>query len=304
MGLIFTGTVFALLKAIFLLKFRRGAQAMPTSKVNKNGISLTKHQLDLLGVKPKVEHLQSDSMKKPPKSKSQPTSSDVLVPLHQPIPSPARSSRLDADSSNSNKGGNLRSISTPSKSPGSSSSLYLVPGVVSSPPSIQNSTGKNSVVSSPWSNRRSSSANKITSKEELENFLAEVDERIIESAGKLSTPPPTVPGFGMVSPNTVASSANTSGTTRMTPLRPVRMSPASQKFSTPPKKGEGDLPPPMSMEESIQAFEHMGIYPQIEQWRDQLRQWFSSVLLNPLLNKIKTSHTQVHFNLKHLFCYV
>ncbi|KAJ4930454.1 hypothetical protein NE237_000137 [Protea cynaroides] len=45
----------------------------------------------------------------------------------------------------------------------------------------------------------------------------------------------------------------------------------SQKFSTPPKKGEGDLPMPMSMEE----------------------QWFPSILLNPLLKKIETSHTQV-----------
>lgn len=71
------------------------------------------------------------------------------------------------------------------------------------------------------------------------------------------------------------------------------MSPGSQKFSTPPKKGEGELPPPMSMEESITAFEHLGIYPQIEQWRDRLRQWFSSVLLNPLLSKIETSHIQV-----------
>ena len=76
------------------------------------------------------------------------------------------------------------------------------------------------------------------------------------------------------------------------------MSPSSQKFTTPPKKGEGNLPPPMSMEESIEAFEHLGIYPQIEQWRDCLRQWFSSVLLNPLLNKIETSHIRVfhHFH--------
>ena len=72
------------------------------------------------------------------------------------------------------------------------------------------------------------------------------------------------------------------------------MSPGSQKFSTPPKKGEGDLPRPMSMEESIEAFEHLGIYPLIEQWRDRLRQWFSSVLLNPLLKKIEMSHIQVN----------
>lgn len=145
------------------------------------------------------------------------------------------------------------------------------------------------MVKTPWSNKRAS----YTTEEQLEQFLAEVDEKITESAGKLATPPPTISGFGIASPNTVASSANTSGTTRSTPLRPVRMSPGSQKFTTPPKKGENELPPPMSMEESIEAFERLGIYPQIEQWRDCLRQWFSSVLLNPLLNKIETSHIQV-----------
>ncbi|KAG2397619.1 uncharacterized protein HKW66_Vig0141450 [Vigna angularis] len=186
-------------------------------------------------------------------------------------------------------GAAVRSIGTPSRSPGSAS-LYLAPGLVSPP---RGPNGVDSVVSSPWSNRRASSASKITSEEKLEKFLAEVDERINESAGKMSTPPPTVPGFGIVSPNTVTGSSNTSGTTRLMPLRPVRMSPGSQKFNTPPKKGEGEFPSPMSMEESVQAFEHLGIYPQIEQWHDQLRQWFSSVLLNPLLNKIETSHIQV-----------
>lgn len=303
MGLLFTGTIFALLKAVFLRKVRytAGVPALPASKVSKNEVFLTNHQLGLLGAKPKVECVQSEALKRPPKSKSQSISSDMLVPLHQPIPSPSRSTHIDADGSNSNRGGKGRSISTHSKSPSSLSSLYLVPGVVSSPPPLQNSTGMDSMVSGPWSNRRASSASKITSEEKLEQFLAEVDEKITESAGKLSTPPPTISGFGIVSPNTATGSANTSGTTRMTPLRPVRMSPGSQKFSTPPKKGESELPAPMSMEESIEAFEHLGIYPQIEQWRDCLRQWFSSVLLNPLLNKIETSHIQVHFNLCYFF---
>lgn len=275
------------------------AKSMPNSNnVNNNEMLLTKHQLELLGMKPKIDSVKPESSKKPPKSKPQSGSSELLVPLHQPIPSPSR--RTDADGSNSNRGGSGRSIGTPSRSPGSSS-LYLVPGVVSP---MQGSAGKDSVVSSPWSNRRASSANKITSEETLEQFLAEVDERITQSAGKLSTPPPTVPGFGIVSPNTVTGSANTSGTTRHTPLRPVRMSPGSQKFKTPPKKGEGDLPPPMFMEESIEAFEQLGIYPQIEQWRDQLRQWFSTVLLNPLIHKIETSHVQVHLNLHHFLFYV
>ncbi|MFQ6651209.1 hypothetical protein Gotur_023199 [Gossypium turneri] len=184
-------------------------------------------------------------------------------------------------------------FATPSRSQGSPSSLYLVPASTSSLSSRQTSPGQEPLVKTPWSTKRSSYAKEITTEEQLEQFLAEVDEKITESAGKLATPPPTISGFGIASPNTVASSANTSGTTRSTPLRPVRMSPGSQKFTTPPKKGEGELPPPMSMEEYVEAFEHLGIYPQIEHWRDRLRQWFSSVLLNPLLNKIETSHIQV-----------
>ncbi|ESW04181.1 hypothetical protein PHAVU_011G073400 [Phaseolus vulgaris] len=296
-GFIFIGTVSALLKVVFLRRARYAGGVVAvkpvsdSSNVNRTDILLSKHQLGLLGVSPKVDLAQPDSVKKPPKSKPQLPSSDLLVPLHQPIPSPTRgsSSRIDVDGSNSNRGVAARSIATPSRSPGSAS-LYLAQGLVSPP---RGSNGVDSVVSSPWSNRRASSASKITSEEKLEKFLAEVDERINESAGKMSTPPPTVPGFGIVSPNTVTGSSNTSGTTRLMPLRPVRMSPGSQKFNTPPKKGEGEFPSPMSMEESVQAFEHLGIYPQIEQWHDQLRQWFSSVLLNPLLNKIETSHIQV-----------
>lgn len=303
-GLIFAATILALLKAIFWRKLRyaAGVPAMPDSKLSNKGMFLTNKQLGLLGVKPKVEGVQNESTKKPPKSKSPPTSSDLLVPLHQPIHSPTRSPRIDSDGSNSSRGGKGRAATTtPSKSP--VSSLYLVPGngMTSPPSSLQSSGGMDSVISSPWSNRRAFSASKITSEEKLEQFLAEVDEKINESAGKLSTPPPTVSGFGIASPNTTTGSANTSGTTRLTPLRPVRMSPGSQKFSTPPKKGGSDFPSPMSMEESIQAFEHLGIYPQIELWRDHLRQWFSSVLLNPLLNKIENSHIQVHCCLDDFF---
>lgn len=284
----------ALFKVVFLRKTRYGGGvvapmvASSSNKVDKNQMCLTKHQLELLGVKPKVDLVQPESLKKPPKSKPQPGSSELLVPLHQPLSRPSR--RVDADGSNLNRSASGRSIGNLSRSPGSAT-FYLSPGVVSP---AQSTAGRESVVSSPWSNRRASSANKITSEEELEQFLAEVDERISESAGKLSTPPPSVPGFGIASPSTVTGSASNSGIKRHTPLRPVRMSPGSQKFKTPPKKGEGgDLPPPMSMEEAVEAFDHLGVYPQIEQWCDGLRQWFSSVLLNPLLHKIETSHVQV-----------
>ncbi|KAJ4967056.1 hypothetical protein NE237_018905 [Protea cynaroides] len=82
---------------------------------------------------------------------------------------------------------------------------------------------------------------------------------------------------------------------RIDPPVPLQYGKAKKdlKFSTPPKKREGDLPVPMSMEESIEAIQNLGTYPHIEQWWDRLRQWFSSILLNPLLNKIETSHTQV-----------
>ncbi|KAF8081988.1 hypothetical protein N665_0853s0002 [Sinapis alba] len=53
------------------------------------------------------------------------------------------------------------------------------------------------------------------------------------------------------------------------------------------------FPAAMSFEQAIKGFRHLGVYPEIENWRDQLRQWCSSVLLKPLLNKIETSHIQV-----------
>uniref|UniRef100_A0A5B7BZM2 Transmembrane protein 209 n=1 Tax=Davidia involucrata TaxID=16924 RepID=A0A5B7BZM2_DAVIN len=292
MGLILIGTMLALFKAISLWRARNaaGVTVISPSKGTKEQTCLTNRQLGLLGIRPKVEQVVSEPSKKPPKSKFNSVSpSDFLVPLHQPITSSSRSSRLSSNKSNTSGGSKIHSFSTPSKSPGSSSPLYLV----SQLPSVQTSPGLDQLVATPWSNKQASSTKEITTEEKLEQFLADVAEKISESAVKLATPPPTISGFGIATPNTISSSANTSGTRRSTPLRPVRMSPGSQKFSTPPKKGEGDLPPHMSMEESIEAFEHLGIYPQIEQWRDHLRQWFSSVLLNPVLNKIEASHIQV-----------
>ncbi|XP_057479519.1 uncharacterized protein LOC130766835 [Actinidia eriantha] len=296
LGSIFVGTMLALVKAISLWKARdsAGIGAMSPSKGTKEQTLLTNRQLGLLGIRPKAEKAVTEPLKKPSKTKlGLAPSEDVLVPLHQPVTSSNRSSQLSSGKSNTTSGSKTHSFSTPSRSSGSPSPLYLVPAAGSQLPSAQTPPGFDQLVSTPWSSKRASSAKGITTEEELEQFLADVGERIFESAGKLATPPPTISGFGIASPNTIATSANSSGTTRSTPLRPVRMSPGSQKFSTPPKKREGDLPPPMSVEESIRAFENVGIYPQIEQWRDRLRQWFSSVLLNPLLNKIDTSHMQV-----------
>ncbi|XP_062082026.1 uncharacterized protein LOC133788525 [Humulus lupulus] len=289
-GCVFIGTTFALFKTISRRRATVGILPATSSlKETKDQVQLTNRQLGLLGIKPNVGQTVSGSSKKPPKSKP---SSDVLVPLHQPITTPNHSARSSTDKLNSSGGNKMRPISSPSKSPSSSSSLYLVPGSISPMSSVQNSPGLDSLVCTPWSSKRHSTK-EITSEEKFEQFLADVDEKITESAAKLATPPPTIRGFGVASPNTISTSANTSGTARSTPLRSVRMSPGSQKFKTPPKKGEGELPPPMSMEESIATFEHLGIYPQIEQWRDHLRQWFSSALLNPLVSKIETSHIQV-----------
>lgn len=309
-GLVFVGTISALFKAIYLRRARNiaGVSVISPSKGTKDQTCLTNRQLGLLGIRPKVEQVMSETSKKPPKSKSHlpSVSSDALVPLHPPVASSNRASRIGTDKSSSSSGNKLRSLSTPSKSPVSPSSLYLVPGPTSQLPPVQTSPGMDPLALTPWSNKGGSFTKEITTEEKLERFLADVNEKITESAGKLATPPPTINGFGITSPSTIASSGNASGATRSTPLRSVRMSPGSQKFSTPPKKGEGELPPPMSMEEAIEAFDHLGIYPQIEQWRDRLRQWFSLVLLNPLVSKIETSHNQVshhhyhpHFHFSH-----
>lgn len=293
-GLLFTGSVFGLLRVLFLRRVKSTPGGVTSAaKGTKDQPQLTVHQLGLLGIKPKIEKSGSESAKKPPKSRHHMGSADVLVPIHQSITGSNRKTRVGSDSSNTSSGNKMGSLGSASKSPVSPSSLYLVPASTSPMPSVQASPGRDQLVSTPWSGKRAALANEITTEEQLEQFLAEIDEKITESAGKLATPPPTVGSFGIASPTNVTSSANASGNTRSTPLRPVRMSPGSQKFTTPPKKGEGDLPRPMSIEESIEAFDQLGIYPQIEQWRDRLRQWFASVLLNPLLNKIETSHIQV-----------
>ncbi|MCL7022770.1 hypothetical protein MKW94_010232 [Papaver nudicaule] len=296
-GLVFIGALSALVRAFSLWRtkdiasfFAVGSEGLP-----KEQRPLTARQLGLLGVKSKpAERVDSDSVKKPPKSRTYvpPSPSDVLVPIHQSVSSPNR--RVGVQKSISASGTQSGSSYKPSNSPSSASSLYLVPPASPQTPSIQTSTGADWVLSTPWSKQRSSASKVIMSEASLEQFLADVDERISESASKLTTPPASLDSLklNITTPTTAANSANTSGIKRSTPLRPVRMSPGSQKFSTPPKKGEGS-PPPMSMEESIEAFDHLGIYPQIEQWRDHLRQWFSSVLLNPLLDKIETSHLQV-----------
>lgn len=288
MTLVFLGSVFALGKALCLT--RTIISVVPVvSKGEKYGVGLTNHQLELLGLKQKTGQTISEPVKRPPKSKPQ-FSSNVLVPIHHSVSTPIRLTRSGSEKLDNSGGDRMHSYGTPSKSPGSSSP-YLLNSIVSQ--SQAQTPMLDQSASSPWSHKRAS-GKEIVTEEQLEGFLAEIDEKIYESAGKLATPPADIGSFGMASPGFIAKSANTSGTTRSAPLRPVRISPASKKFTTPPKKGEGELPSPMSLEKSIEAFQKLGIYPQIEQWRDRLRQWFSYVLFNPLLKKIDTSHIQVY----------
>uniref|UniRef100_A0A803M7Y3 Transmembrane protein 209 n=1 Tax=Chenopodium quinoa TaxID=63459 RepID=A0A803M7Y3_CHEQI len=290
MGLTFIGASAALAKAIAFSTAKVGAGVVVTSSSNGTKVEtcLSGHQLRLLGVK-KLDTAVPEQSKKPPVSKPR-AALDPLIPLHQSSFSSSRLSRVGSEKSSSTA---LKSkiFVVPSKQ--SNSPTHAVSPSSPQLSSAKTSTGLDQLVSTPWSNKRASPAREILTEDELEHFLADVDKKITESAEKLATPPPTRSGFSISSPSTISGSANTSGTTRTTPLRPVRMSPSSQKFNTPPKKGEADIPTPLSMEEMTEAFEHLGIYPQIEGWRDHLRQWFSSVLLTPLLSKIENSHNKV-----------
>ncbi|KAL3616425.1 hypothetical protein CASFOL_039815 [Castilleja foliolosa] len=295
-SIILLGTFLAFFRALSQWRTRNATDVflVSPSKGTKELTRLTNRQLNLIGLKSKLELDSEESSKKSnkPKTSSSPSPSSPLVPLHQSI---SGSGHL------SGGGTKMHSFSAPSRSP-ASPSLYLVGPTNStrSPVPLQwhdqkASSGADQSMSSPWSNKRRPAFHKeIATEAGLERFLADFDEKISATASKLgTTPPPNINGFGGTSPNTMVSSVSTSGTTRSTPLRPVRMSPSSQKFTTPPKKGEVDLPHPMSMEETVGAFEKLGIYPDIEQWRDCLRQWFASVLLNPILEKIETSHLKV-----------
>lgn len=289
----FIGASASLVRAIILrTKITTGVVPTCASKGNENETCLSDRQLRLLGVQRKPDKVVLEPSRKPPISKPQaPASSfNALIPLHDATTA-SRPSRIGSDKSSTTMP-KSKSFVAPSMSP-KSPATYLVSPASSHFPSIQTSPGFDQSVSTPWSSKRASPAKEIITEEELESFLADVDKKITESAEKLATPPPTRNSFSISSPSTVSGPANASGTTRTTPLRPVRMSPGSQKYSTPPKKGEGDIPSPLSMEESIEAFEQLRIYPQIEEWRDRLRQWFSSVLLGPLLSKIENSHIKV-----------
>lgn len=275
--------LFTLVLVLLVSAFLRVLSLLDKKKAvpkEKDGL-LTQRQLGLLGLKKLAENAEAEQSKRPPKAKPampQPNG-EMLVPIRKSGfgSTPSRLSQIGSDRQSGSSG--QKTV----MSPVSASPTHAPQYATASP-------------STPWSRQSSGSAKAILTEAMLEQYLANVDERMTASATKsaTTTPQPAIRGFGIASPGSVASSTTASGTTRSTPLRPVRLSPGShQKYITPPKKGEGELPPPMSMEQAVEAFESLCVYPQIKQWEDRIRQWFSSVLMNPLLDKIETSHIQV-----------
>lgn len=274
LGLVALVTLLAFFRALILYN---GKKAL--TKDDK--VVLSERQLGLLGLKTAGSGGgMGEQTKRPPKTKPS-TPSEPIVPIRKSSFSYTPSRPL----------GQSR-IGSSHLSPGGERLTTALQMSPSTP--LQKSV---SSPSTPWSRKSSGSAKGIQTEAMLEQFLAGLDEnidKITDSETKTATPPATISSFGVATPVSVTTSTTPSGAARSTPLRPVRMSPSShQKYSTPPKKGEGELPPPMSLEQAVEAFESLGVYPEIEQWRDSLRQWFSSVVMNPLVHKIKTSHTQV-----------
>ncbi|XP_048571390.1 transmembrane protein 209 [Triticum urartu] len=272
LGLVALLTLPAFFRALVLYN---GGKAL----AKEDKVVLSKRQLGLLGLKTTGSEgsPMGEQTKKPPKAKPS-TPSEPIVPIRRSSFS-YTPSRVQPRIGSSHLSPGSERLTTLQMSP---STPLQKP--VSSP-------------STPWSRKSSGSAKGIQTEAMLDQFLATLDENIdnvTDSANKTATPPATITSFGIASPVSVTTSTTPSGATRSTPLRPVRMSPGShQKYSTPPKKGEGELPPPMSLEQTVDAFENLGVYPEIEQWRNNLRQWFSSVLMSPLVEKIKSSHIQV-----------
>lgn len=269
---------------------------------------LTERQQVLLGVSVRKQKMQTaekadifdsggGARHRPPRTQSSASpsatsQSSLLVPVHQSIS--AKSGRGSGKSMPSWAGLERRDSNKVSPIAGGSA-------IKQSPPYVsltQNQTSPVDAHLSPWAKHASPLLKEdITSEEKLEEFLADVEDKMVESTVKspttvqtLLTPPPTLRGVSITTPT---SGPTPSSTSKGTPVRALRISPSPQKFGPSPRKGEGDLPPPMSMEQAAEAFQKLGVSPQIEQWRDQIRQWFSKDLLNPLVLKIDLSHLQV-----------
>eukprot|EP00252_Welwitschia_mirabilis_P024491 TRINITY_DN7296_c0_g1_i1.p1 TRINITY_DN7296_c0_g1~~TRINITY_DN7296_c0_g1_i1.p1 ORF type:complete len:362 (+),score=57.53 TRINITY_DN7296_c0_g1_i1:144-1229(+) len=274
-GVLFAAAMTAFFRALFLQK--KADSVLYSSKFHPkcSNATLTEHQQELLGFSKKdLDYLETmfgfDSgsrAKQRPKTSKQALSpsKSVLAPVrHRPIPE---------------------------KSHDMPSPLSSVSELGFAADQTNNNEKQES---SPWSKDGFSYLkDEISTEEKLEEFLADVEEKLMESANEARAQ------RASASPQ-----ASTSTGSRITPIRPVRVSPTQNRFSSPPK-GEGNLPAPMTMEQSIQAFKNLGLYPQIEDWRDKLRQWFSEYLLNPLVQKIENSHLQeIYYSNFNTFAYV
>lgn len=155
---------------------------------------------------------------------------------------------------------------------------------------------------SPWSRVRAHGRREIIKNEEnLAKFLADVDRNILGSGGRVTQTASAflpsacgVRGMGGLSPSSglnvhIVSHSGTAGSG----IPPARVFPLFSKGIAPPKFKESELPGPMSLDQFYDGLRQLGIFESIEYWRDSLRQWFSSVLLKPLVHKLDTSHWQV-----------
>lgn len=308
-GILFLAAMSALCKALSLQStadMSTSASSLPAeqkkgSASKDEGSVLTERQQVLLGmsggkqkgqIAEKVEVSDSTGVARhrPPRTRTSasPSQTSLLVPVHSSV------------SAKNGRGSNISTSAWTGVDWGEAGKVSPV-GSMQSPPYVcltQNQTSPVDSHLSPWAKHASPLLkDDISSQQKLEEFLADVDDKLVESSVKipntvqtLLTPPPTLRGVSITTPT---SGQTPSSASKGTPVRALRISPSPQKFGPSPRKGEGDLPPPMSPEHAIEAFEKLGIYPQIEQWRDQLRQWFSKDLLNSLVLKIDLSHLQV-----------
>ena len=155
---------------------------------------------------------------------------------------------------------------------------------------------------SAWPRAKARGRREVTkNKESFSKFLANVDRNILGSIGRAAEITSSflpsscgVRGMGGLSssPGLNSNLVSHSGTAGSgTPS--IRVFPIFSKGIAPPKFKESEFPGPMSLGQLYDGLRQLGISENIEYWRDSLRQWFSSILLKPLVHKLDTSHWQV-----------
>eukprot|EP00897_Mesotaenium_endlicherianum_P010300 jgi/Mesen1/9299/ME000060S08731 len=77
------------------------------------------------------------------------------------------------------------------------------------------------------------------------------------------------------------------------PSRPLGLGLGLGAGRVSPKRKEGDFPQAMLLEQAEEAFARLGVAPDMNRWRDNMRQWVAHTLLAPLVRKIDASPGQV-----------